>query len=80
MKNRGRADRRGESPLRKPERKNRMKTGITALIERERRALDKIGRLNLLKLPRGTKETLKQTGDLEVKVKMLEAIAEQGNI
>lgn len=56
-----------------------MKTGITALIERERRALDKIGRLNLLKLPKEAKEALKQTGDLDVKVKMLEVIAEQGN-
>ena len=66
--------------MRKPERKNGMTEEVTALIERERRALDKIGRLNLLKLPKGVKEALKQTGDLEVKVKMLEAIAERENM
>lgn len=80
MKNKARADRRGESPMRKPERKNGMKEEVTTLIERERRALDKIGRLNLLKLPKGAKEALKQTGDLEVKVKMLEAIAQENMV
>ena len=62
--------------MRKPERESGMKEELTALIEREHRALDRIGRLNLLKLPNEAKEALKQTGDLAVKVKMLEAIAE----
>lgn len=49
------------------------------LENRYQEAIKKIGIKNLLSLPEDVKEVLRKTNDLETKVKMLEAAAEQGS-
>lgn len=49
------------------------------LENRYQEAINKIGIHNLLSLPEDVKEVLRKTNDLETKVKMLEAVAEQGS-
>ena len=42
-------------------------------------AIEKIGRRNLLELPKQVREVLKSTTDLKIKVEMLEKIANANN-